>query len=315
MANYYLYYNRQGRIFDFMIRSMTGYGRARRVYEGTEITVEMKSVNNRYCEINVRMPRGYMQFEEAVKSCLKKQIVRGKVEVNISIIEEAADAQQIKLNEEMLKRYLEIFKEANEKFGIRNDVSATSLVRLPDVITSAQSEPDAEMGEKLIPVVEEALAAFVAQREKEGVFLVNDIITKCDTITSIVKTIEDKTDELVTAYVEKLKQRIAHLLGYVAVDEQRLLTEVAIMADRLAIDEEIVRLASHTEKLRGIFAEGLAANENAVPSGKKTDFIIQEMNREINTVTSKIGDMEITNSAIEIKTLIEKVREQLQNIE
>jgi uncharacterized protein (TIGR00255 family) len=171
------------------------------------------------------------------------------------------------------------------------------------------------MGEKLIPVVEEALAAFVAQREKEGVFLVNDIITKCDTITSIVKTIEDKTEDLVTAYVEKLKQRIANLLGDIKVDEQRLLTEVAIMADRLAIDEEIVRLASHTEKLRGIFAEGLTANENAVPSGKKTDFIIQEMNREINTVTSKIGDMEITNSAIEIKTLIEKVREQLQNIE
>jgi len=294
---------------------MTGYGRARQVLDGTDITVEMKSVNNRYCEINVRMPRSYMQLEEAVRSCLKKQIVRGKVEVNISIIEEAADAQQLTLNEAVLKRYLEIFKEANEKFGIREDVSATALVRLPDVITSGQAEPDAEMAEKLIPVVEEALAAFVAQREKEGVFLVNDIIAKCDQITAIIKTIEDKTQYLVDMYVEKLKQRIAQLLGDVKVDEQRMLTEVAIMADRMAIDEEIVRFASHTEKLRSIFAEGLAANENAVPSGKKTDFIIQEMNREINTITSKIGDMDITNSAIEIKTLIEKVREQLQNIE
>lgn len=299
-----------------MIRSMTGYGRADATVDGIDISVEMKSVNNRYCEISVRLPRGYMALEEPIRSCLKQQINRGKVEVNVSIGEKAAEASALSLNEALLQRYLELLGTVEDNYGIRNDLTASTVIRLPEVFTFEKDETESEdMLEKVLPVAEKALEAFVAQREKEGAYLVTDILTKCDEVSALIRKIEKKAETLVPQYVEKLKTRTAELLGSVEVDEQRLLTEIAIMADRMAIDEEVVRFSAHTEKLRTIFAEGLASGEGASPSGKKIDFIIQEMNREINTVTSKIGDLEVTNDAIEIKTIVEKIREQLQNLE
>lgn len=299
-----------------MIRSMTGYGRARKVIEGTDITVEIKSVNNRYCELNVRMPRAYMQLEESVRALLKEQIIRGKVDVGIMVIETEGDPGRLVLNEKILEQYLEAFKYAEEKYGLRNDIAVSSLTRLPDVLTSVQEDPDMNLlSQKIMPVVSEALSAFIAQREKEGEYLVDDIIAKCSEIASIKDKIAAKAEALIPEYIEKLKMRTAQLMGDVAVDEQRMLTEIAIMADRMAIDEELVRLGAHIEKLKDIFEAGLKSGANAAPSGKMTDFIIQEMNRETNTVTSKIGDLEITNDAIAIKALIEKIREQIQNIE
>ncbi len=299
-----------------MIRSMTGYGRARKVIDGTDITVEIKSVNNRYCELNVRMPRAYLQLEESVRGLLKEQIIRGKVEVSITVIETEGEPGRLVLNEKLLEQYLETFKYAEEKYGLRNDIAVSSIMRLPDVLTSVQEDPDMNaVSDKIMPVVSEALSVFIGQREKEGNYLVNDIVAKCSEIVSIKDRIAAKAEILIPEYIEKLKTRTAQLMGDVSVDPQRMLTEIAIMADRMAIDEELVRLGSHIEKLKGIFEAGLKSGANAAPSGKMTDFIIQEMNREINTVTSKIGDLEITNDAIAIKALIEKIREQIQNIE
>lgn len=299
-----------------MIRSMTGYGRARNVVDGTDVTVEIKSVNNRYCELNIKLPRAFLQLEDSVRSLLKKQIIRGKVDVGITIIELDGEAGKLVLNEKLLEQYLETFKYAEEKYSLRNDISVSSIVRLPDVLTSLQEDPDmTALSEKIMPVVSEALSVFISQREKEGEYLVNDIISKCEEIAEIKNRIATKAEILIPQYVEKLKDRTARLMGDVSVDPQRMLTEIAIMADRMAIDEELVRLGSHIEKLQGIFEAGLKSGSDASPSGKMTDFVIQEMNREINTITSKIGDLEITNDAIAIKVLIEKIREQIQNIE
>lgn len=295
---------------------MTGYGRAREIIDGRDITVEIKSVNHRYCEMFVRIPRSYMQIEDNIRTHLQKQIIRGKVEVSINIGSTDAEGVNLKLNEGLLKEYVDVLSIAADKFNLENDVTATTILRLPDVLNMDKEETDMEaVWNDIKSVTDKALTSFIAQREKEGAFLANDIMNKCDDIVENVEFIKTRCPELVPIYIEKLKTRIKQLTEDKNVDEQRLLTEAAIMADKMAVDEEMVRLASHVQNLRSLFVKGLEDNSSAVPLGKKMDFFIQEMNREINTVSSKIGDMEITIKAIEVKNIIEKIREQVQNIE
>lgn len=300
-----------------MIRSMTGYGRAKKVIGDRDVTVEIKSVNHRYCEPFIRISRSYMQIEDMLRNYIQKNISRGKIEVSVNIDRTAdSPADNIKLNEGVLEEYISVLRSAAEKFSLPDDISASTVLRLPDVLQKEKEEIDAdEVWEAVKTVTDEALAVFFAQREREGRFLVTDIAEKCGQIQEHVAFIESRSEKLIGEYKEKLTAKINEMLGDTKVDEQRLLTEVAIMADKIAIDEELVRLSSHTENLRTLLTDAMDENKPAVSVGKKTDFIIQEMNREINTISSKIGDMEVTLHVIEVKTCIEKIREQIQNIE
>lgn len=299
-----------------MIRSMTGYGRARKITGERDVTVEIKSVNHRYCETFIRIPRSYMQLEDVLRGYLQKNIHRGKIEVAVNIDRtENASAPALKTDDALLAEYVKAMRLAADKYGLSADIPATVVLKLPDVLQREKEEPDAdEIWAAVKASVDEALAAFFAQREKEGAFLVSDIVAKCGEIEEHVKYIESRSGELIAEYRAKLDAKIKELLGDRQPDEQRLLTEVAIMADKTAIDEELVRLASHTENLRNLLSSSVEKAE-AVSVGKKVDFIIQEMNREINTISSKIGDMDVTLHVIEVKTCIEKIREQIQNIE
>lgn len=292
-----------------MIRSMTGYGRHRAVIDGREITVEIKSVNHRYFEFSARVPRCYMHLEDFLRAYMQKAIIRGKIEVNVYIDERDVGTQSVHINKPLLADYLDAIGNVAKEYGLRNDASACGVLRLPDVMTVAAEETDFEtICAAVEQVANEALKNFLQQRETEGARLASDIIAKCNELDTLRKQIEAMVPTLSVQYMQRLKTRIQQLLGDTEVDESRLLTEVAIMADKTAIDEEMVRLASHTTDLRTMFEEGIS-------NGKKMDFIIQEMNREINTTSSKVGDLTLTRLAIEIKALIEKIREQIQNIE
>ncbi|PWM44218.1 MAG: YicC family protein [Clostridiales bacterium] len=292
-----------------MIKSMTGYGRAREVLNKRDITVEIKAVNHRYFEMYARIPRTYMQIEDMVRSHLQKQIVRGKIEVSINIDDTQSDIRGVRLNENLFEAYYSSLKDLSQKYNLSLDTSASVALRFPDVLTQTRDEADLdEVWQDVMSVLDNALSAFLKQRKAEGERLAEDIIAKCSEIENNVDYIESRLPQIEEDYMKKLRQRIEDLLGDTKVDEQRLLTEVAIMADKLAVDEELVRLRSHTKGLREMFKSG-------VSEGKKMDFYIQEMNREINTTTSKIGDIGITKVAIEVKSIIEKIREQVQNIE
>ena len=299
-----------------MIRSMTGYGRARKIIGDRDITVELKSVNHRYCETFIRIPRSYMQIEDILRGYLQKNIHRGKIEVSVNIDRtENAPVPALKTDDALLAEYVKALREAAEKYGLTDDLTATSVLRFPDVLQRDKEDPDIdEVWAAVKETVDEALSAFFAQREREGVFLVENIVEKCGEIEEHVKYIESRSEKLMGEYKAKLEAKISELLGGATPDEQRVLTEVAIMADKTAIDEELVRLASHTKNLKNILS-GAMEKKEAESVGKKVDFVIQEMNREINTISSKIGDMDVTLHVIEVKNCIEKIREQIQNIE
>lgn len=299
-----------------LIRSMTGFGRARRVVGNYDVTVEIKSVNHRYCEMFIHLPRAFSQLEDSVRNFLKEQVIRGKTEINVNIRAVEDNSRTIGIDKVLLADYLEILSGAAKEYSLPNDVTVSTLLRLPDVVTTEKADADIkEIWQSLEPVLADALSDFVAQREKEGKFLAEDIIDKCAQIEKRVAFIRERSPKLVKEYTAKLRERISQLLGGGTPDEQRLLTEVAIMADKMAVDEEIVRLASHIQNLADIFRQGLSDGGKPAPLGKKIDFIVQEMNREINTTSSKIGDLEVTMEAIEVKNTIEKIREQIQNIE
>jgi uncharacterized protein (TIGR00255 family) len=296
---------------------MTGYGRGREVIDGRDITVEIKSVNHRYFEMYAKISRTYLQLEDIIRSYLQKYIVRGKVDINVYIDTGAREINNIKLNKQLLKGYIDTLKEASTEFSLNYDITASTLLKLPDVLTTGRDDENIqEVWQGVRQVLDIALKDFTTQRKTEGERLALDIIEKCRQINNDTAFIKSRTETLIAEYTQKLRQRIINLLENEKVDEQRLLTEVAIMADKSAIDEELVRLDSHSQSLTGLFMTGLDRNvTDYIPSGKKMDFIIQEMNREINTISSKIGDMETTVKVIEIKACIEKIREQLQNIE
>ncbi len=292
-----------------MIKSMTGYGRARKLLNNRDITVEIKAVNHRYFEMYARIPRTYLQLEDKIRTNLQQKIVRGKTDVIVNIDDTQSDIRGVKLNENLFEAYYNALKDISQKYNLSLDSSASVALRFPDVLTQTRDETDIEeIWTDVRQVLDEALQDFLHQREAEGARLAQDISGKCAQIENAVKEIEDRLPQIEADYMQKLRARIEELLGDTKIDEQRLLTEVAIMADKLAVDEEIVRLRSHTRSLKEMF-------ENGIAEGKKMDFYIQEMNREINTTTSKIGDIDITKTAIEVKSIIEKIREQVQNIE
>ena len=292
-----------------MIKSMTGYGSAKGLVDGLEISVELKSVNNRYLDASVRLPRSFLFAEEMIKSRVQSHISRGKVDVFVSVDSSQAGDMAVKVNEGLLKGYLDAIGHIAEEYSLPNDLTAQSLSRFPDVLTVEKRELDAEaisagMGE----IVERALQDFDAMRLREGEKLRDDVLTRLETIRSLVETVEAKAPETVADYRRRLEQKMAEVLGSTGIDENRILAEAAIFADHIAVDEETVRLRSHMSQLRSMI------NGNS-PTGRKIDFLIQEFNREANTIGSKCQNSQIAHTVVDLKSEIEKIREQIQNIE
>ena len=292
-----------------MIKSMTGYGSAKGTVEGLEITVELKSVNNRYLDTSVRLPRSFLFAEELVKSCVQKHISRGKVDVFVSVNSSAAGDVVVQVNEALLKSYVEAIRHIAEEYGLHDDLTALNVARFPDVLSVEKKDLDTEaLSEGLAAITEAALKDFDAMRLREGEKLRDDVLFRLDTIHSLVCTVEEKTPETVAAYRKRLEAKMAEVLGTAGIDESRILTEAAVFADHIAVDEETVRLRSHMDQLRTMI------NGNS-PTGRKIDFLIQEFNREANTIGSKCQNSEIAHVVVDLKSEIEKIREQIQNIE
>ena len=292
-----------------MTRSMTGFGRAQRDTEDLFVSVELKSVNHRYFELYSRVPRAYGFLDEKIKSYLQNRVARGKIECNVVIEASDSDYAQVRVNHSLAEAYIAALNELEEKYNIKNDVSVMSLSRFPDVLSVHKSEADEDaIWAAVKEVLETATDNFVAMREREGEKLREDICSRADTILEKVAFVEARSPETVKEYNEKMKQRIRELIDDATVDEQRLLQEAAIFADKVAVDEETVRLRSHIEQLKAMFDENEAI-------GKKMDFLVQEINREANTIGSKAADFEIGKTVVEIKAEVEKIREQVQNIE
>lgn len=292
-----------------MIKSMTGYGKSEQTIDSLNVTVEIKSVNHRYFEFSARVPREYGFLEEKLKKYCNSLITRGKVECYVSVEDLEEREMEVNVNETLAAGYVKALKELSERFGLKDDISAVTLSRYPDVITLHKASEDEErIWNAVKTVAETAVSKFIEMRETEGSKLRGDILSRADYIIECVEFIEGRSPETVREYNEKLKQRMKELLGDAAVDEQRLLNEAAIYADKIAVDEETVRLRSHISQLREFMNSSEAI-------GRKLDFLVQEINREANTIGSKAQDVDIVKKVIAIKAEVEKIREQVQNIE
>ena len=292
-----------------MVRSMTGYGRAVATVGALTITVEIKSVNHRYFEFTPKVYRAYSFLEEKLKSYLQQYISRGKVDCFVQIDSDAVEDSIVQINHSLAAGYMNAFKEISERYDVSTDDAFKLLVTRADIFTVRKAPADEDaIWEAVKPVVAEACKAFIDMRTAEGEKLCNDILSRADNIISNVEFVEERSPETVREYNEKLKSRIAELIADANVDEQRLLTEAAIFADKIAVAEETVRLRSHIDQLRSFF-------ESDEPVGRKLDFLVQEINREANTIGSKASDIEIARRVIDIKAEVEKIREQVQNIE
>lgn len=294
-----------------MIRSMTGYGRSQAVVDTMNITVELKSVNHRYFEFSSRIPRNYGFLDEKLKSYIGSRVARGKVECYVSVENLEDDEIEILVNHSLAKSYLNALNDLADtnELNLRDDLAISSLARYNDIFTVHKQEADEEkIWNAVKTVTEVAVDKFIAMRETEGEKLKNDVLSRADSILQKISVIEERSPETVKEYNDKLLARINEFLSDVQVDEQRLLTECAIFADKVAVAEETVRLRSHIDQLR-LFLD----SDEAV--GRKTDFLVQEMNREANTIGSKAQDVTIARNVIDIKAEIEKIREQIQNIE
>ena len=292
-----------------MIKSMTGYGSAKGTVEGLDIHVELKSVNNRYLDCSVRLPRSFLFAEDMVKSLVQKHISRGKVDVFLNVDSSAAGDMTVRVNEGLLKGYVEAIGHIAEEYGLTNDISALSVARFPDVLTVEKRDLDAEaISAGMEKIVEAALQDFDSMRLREGEKLCEDVLTRLETISSLVSQVEEKAPETVAAYRQRLEQKMAEVLGTAGIDENRILAEAAVFADHIAVDEETVRLRSHMSQLRTMI-------QGNSPTGRKIDFLIQEFNREANTIGSKCQNSEIAHVVVDLKSEIEKIREQIQNIE
>jgi uncharacterized protein (TIGR00255 family) len=288
---------------------MTGFGRNEIVQVDRKMTVEMKAVNHRYCEISIKMPKKLSFFEAGIRNLLKQYIGRGKVDVFINYEDYTENNVCVKYNAELAREYLKYLNQMGKDFGIENDVRVSTLSRFPEVFTlEEQSLDEKELWELVEEAVRGAAIRLVESRVMEGEHLKKDIIDKLDGILGLVDFIESRSPEVVNEYRNKLYAKVAELLGDTKVDESILLTEVTVYADKICVDEETVRLKSHINNMKATLNE----SENV---GRKLDFIAQEMNREANTILSKASDLEVTNKAIDLKTEIEKIREQIQNIE
>ena len=292
-----------------MLSSMTGYGRVKSETAQQEITVEIRSVNHRYLDLNIKVPRIYGFLEDKIKPALNTQLVRGKVDVFVSV--RAKDGADIKISPNMavLDGYMSALRSISERFGVPCEVSALDLARLPDALASEKEEADQEeLTAGVLDVLEQVLAEHSAMRRREGEVLCRDILARAELITALVDTIEKRSPESVEEYRQRLATRMAELLDGSELQEQRILSEAAVFADKVAVTEEIVRLRSHLAQLKA-----MVTGEKAV--GRKLDFLVQELNREANTIGSKANDYEIAKTVVELKAEIEKIREQIQNLE
>ena len=292
-----------------MVRSMTGFGRAKAQIDGLDITVEIKSVNHRYFEFSCRMPRAYNFLEEKIKSYLNQKISRGKVEVSIMVDDLNQNSTVVEINREYADAYIKALGDLSKQYKLKNDVKVSTLAMNTEMFKVRRQQIEDDVIEAAImPVLEEACDNFISMRSVEGERLLKDVISRTDYILSKVEVIEARSPETVAAYQERITNKIKDLLGDNTVDEQRILTEVAIFADKVAVAEETVRLRSHIKQFAGLL-------ESDEPVGRKLDFIVQEMNRETNTIGSKAQDIEIAHIVVDIKSEIEKIREQIQNME
>lgn len=292
-----------------MIKSMTGYGSAKGASGAIDMTVELKSVNNRYLDCSIRMPRVYSALEDSLKALVTRSISRGKVDLFINIDASKAENLTIKINRPVADAYLAALKELSDDYGLENTVAAIDLIRFPDVLLQEKSETDKEaLSDDLCAVLMEALRDFDAMRLREGENLAADIAERLNEIERLTKMAEECSPRSVANYRARLEAKMAEVLQNREIDEARILTEAAIFADRVAISEETVRLKSHIEQLRNML-------KSREPVGRKLDFLIQELNREANTIGSKGNDAEMARIVVDLKSEIEKIREQAQNIE
>ena len=292
-----------------MIRSMTGYGRYQDTVDGMDITVEIKAVNHRYYEYSSRLPRAYGFLDDKLKAYLQGSISRGKVDVYVFIDTADAPGSRVTVNHSLVQGYLKVLGEIAETYGLRNDVSVMSLARYPDLLTVHREAEDEEaVWAAVRTVADVALNRFLQMREKEGEKLQEDILSRAAAILEAVGQVEERSHQTVREHMDKVQARMRELLGTATVDEQRLLTEAALFADKIAVAEETVRLRSHISQL-----EHMLAGNEAV--GRKLDFLVQEINREANTIGSKAQDVQLARVVVDIKAEIEKIREQIQNIE
>ena len=293
-----------------MIKSMTGYGRAKKTLNKRDITVEVRSVNNRYLDCTVKMPRMYTFAEDAIKQRVQKAVSRGKVDVFISVDASAADVAKVTVNQELAAGYAQALRQLAEICNSEAyKVTPETLARFPDVLTVTKADEDLEtVSADLCEVLDEALAAYNAMRAVEGRKLAEDILHRLSTIEEYTTQVEKRSPDTVKEYREKLTARMQEVLQNTTIDPQRILTEAAIYADKIAVDEETVRLRSHVSQLRGMV-------ESDEPMGRKMDFLIQEVNRESNTIGSKCNDVSIASIVVGLKAEVEKMREQVQNVE
>ena len=288
---------------------MTGYGRAVETVNGREFTVELRSVNNRYLDCNVKLPRMVSFAEDAVKQAVKATISRGKVDVYISVRSESAADVQVTLNAAMVEGYLAAMKQMTETYGVRDDISVSLLSRMNEVFTVEKPQVDEEqLLADLMSVVKKALVNYDAMRTAEGKALENDLRSRGETILNLVAQVEAGNGQTVIDYRTRLENKIREVLANTSIDENRILTEAAIFADKVAVDEETVRLRSHLKQMNAMLDAGGAM-------GRKLDFLLQEMNREANTIGSKCSDVNLARIVVDIKAELEKIREQTQNIE
>lgn len=293
-----------------MICSMTGYGRAVQTLRGREIIVELRSVNNRFLDCSVRLPRAFSYVEEAVKQRIKESVSRGKVDVFVTVNSTGEDESvRVAFNRPVLEGYLTALRAICVDYQVRDDISAMTLARMPEVFQTEKAEEDeAQNRTDILTVLDEAIAAYNAMRAREGAALVNDLRSHAAVILSCVERVEQRSPVTVADYRARLERKMREVLESTTIDESRILTEAAIFADKVAVDEETVRLRSHLSQMDELLSGGGAV-------GRKLDFLLQEMNREANTIGSKGNDLEQARNVVEIKAELEKIREQVQNIE
>lgn len=292
-----------------MIKSMTGYGRFEGIIDGRRISFEMKSVNHRFLELSCRLPRGCGFLEEGIKKLISEKVTRGKVDVFVSIESDENVAADVRINHSLAAGYINAMKELCEKYSLKDDISVSKVAGYPDVLTVSKAPENEEKLSEIVKTAgEQALESFLGMREREGEKLKNDVLERGRHIISIVEQIEERSPQTVEEYRNKLYERLKEVLDSTTIDPQRILTEAAIFADKTAVAEETVRLRSHFAQLEDMLNSDMAV-------GRKLDFIVQEMNREANTIGSKVCDAELAHKVVDIKADIEKIREQIQNIE
>ena len=301
---------KSGLIGGNMIRSMTGFGRSELSDNNNrKLTIEMKSVNHRYLDINIKLPKKFNFYEAYLRNLLKKYIERGKVDIFITYEDKSENSETLFYNGSLAAEYAKYIEQMGRELKIENDITTNSLIRCPDIFVMQEQSIDEEELEKMLKQVFcNAAENFVKTRETEGENLKNDMISKLDEMAGYVQFIEERSPEIIAEYRQKLEDKIKELIASTQIDDNRIVTEVTLFADKICVDEEIVRLKSHIEGMKSSLIKGGAV-------GRKLDFVAQEMNREANTILSKTTDIEITDVGIELKTIIEKIREQIQNIE